>query len=192
MRGNRSKKGLNNEIGHCAKNIYLLLYYLVQNTGYAPRVEEGPEERAIGLDRREIGFHSGVEGLFLAKRRLGHAFLSQRIPDKLVRVEFGRVSGEEMEFQAAPLGLDEVGDHVSPVGGVVVQLEADRLPAPAEESLEECTESGAVQPPPEQPCTRRLRGDSRLSCCLIASFIMVCPKELYSAREYAGSERASR
>jgi hypothetical protein len=53
----------------------ILSYYLVQNIGYTRRAEEGPEEFAIGLDRREIGFHPDVEGLVLAQWRLGDAFL---------------------------------------------------------------------------------------------------------------------
>ena len=108
-------------------------YYLVQNIDYTRRVEEGPEERAVGFDCRKIGFHPGLEGLVLAKRRFSHAFLPQVIPDELARVEVGRVAREEMEFQAAPLGLDEVGDQVRPAGGVDVYREEDGLPTPPED-----------------------------------------------------------
>ena len=59
-----------------SKNPFGDRYYLVQNIGYTRRVEEGPEELAIGLDRREVGFHPDVKGFVLAQRRLGDAFLS--------------------------------------------------------------------------------------------------------------------
>jgi len=80
---------------------------------------------------------------------LGHAPLSEVVPDELVRVEVRGVAREEVELEPAALRLDELGDEIRAVGRMPIDHKEDRVPTPPEEGLEEGSEGAGVQPPRE-------------------------------------------
>ena len=67
------------------------------------------------------------------------------IPDELVGIEIGRVSGQEVEFQTATRSLDKLGGQPRPMRRMAIDHQEDRLPAPPEKRLQERAEGDGAR-----------------------------------------------
>src|SRR5258706_5204762 len=76
-------------------------YLSVSNIGYIWSFEEGADESWIVLDDEQVGLDAILKTLTLDERTFRGPGALHIVPHQFVRVQFGRIAGQEVQFQFA-------------------------------------------------------------------------------------------
>src|SRR6266478_5399236 len=116
------------------------IYSSVSNIGYIRSFEEGADESWIVLDDEQVGLDAILKTLTLDERTFRGPGALHIVPHQFVRVQFGRIAGQEVQFQFAAGRFDVVVHDFGLEGRQAVENQEQRLVATAHDLAEHCYE----------------------------------------------------